>query len=113
MKKNKQFIKFLISLYKPVRFLTLVMMISMLFSQIAILFKQLVIKGLIDLPIKPIFGLNDLTSVIILLVGIIVVELILFYISNIVRTTFVLRKQQPYVSEYLFNDLNKKSMGSF
>ena len=113
MKKNKQFIKFLMSLYKPVKFLSIVMIVSIVLSQIAILFKQLIIKGLIDLPTKSVFGLNDLTSVLILLVGILVLELIFFYISNITRTIFVPKKQQPYISEMLFSNLSKKKYNFF
>lgn len=113
MKKNKQFIKFLLSLYQPVKFLSIVMIMSMILSQVAILFKQFVIKGIIDLPSKSVFGLNNLLNVVALLVVFLILELIFFYLSNITRTILVPKRQRPYISEMLFNNLKKKKYNFF
>lgn len=47
---KKDFKKFVISLYKPVKNLTIIMIISMIISQILDLVKQSIIKGIIDMP---------------------------------------------------------------
>lgn len=47
---KKDFKKFVISLYKPVKNLTIIMIISMIISQILDLVKQYIIKGIIDMP---------------------------------------------------------------
>ena len=60
MNKNKNFIKFVLSLYKPVKFLSIVMVFSMMISQIFDLIKQYIIKGIIDLPNNPNFQIADL-----------------------------------------------------
>ena len=64
MNKNKNFIKFVLSLYKPVKFLSIVMVFSMMISQIFDLIKQYIIKGIIDLPNNPNFQIADLYKVI-------------------------------------------------
>ena len=46
---KKDFKKFVISLYKPVKNLTIIMIISMIISQILDLVKQYIIKGIIDM----------------------------------------------------------------
>lgn len=108
MKKNKNFIHFVLSLYKPVRFLTIIMVFSMIISQIFDLLKQYIIKGIIDLPNTSNFEIIDLYKVIIILLVVIILELIFFYISNITRTIYMVKKQTPYISEKLFNNLEKK-----
>ena len=113
MSKNKKFIQFLISLYKPVKFLIVIMLCSMIISQIFDLVKQYIIKGIIDLPSNANFQIGDLYRVILILLGVIVLELIFFYISNITRTIFVVKKQTPYISEKLFNNLNNKNYSFF
>lgn len=113
MKKNKNFIKFVLSLYKPVKFLSIVMIFSMMISQIFDLIKQYIIKGIIDLPNNPNFQITDLYKVVFILLMVIILELIFFYISNITRTINVVKKQTPYISEKLFNNLNKKSYPFF
>ena len=113
MKKNKDFIKFLFSLYKPVKVLAIVMVVSMMISQVFDLVKQYIIKGIIDLPSNPNFQVSDLYSVAVVLVLIIVLQLIFFYISNITRTIFVVKKQTPYIAEYLFNILDRKNYAFF
>ena len=100
MRKNKKFIQFLISLYKPVKFLIVIMLCSMIISQIFDLVKQYIIKGIIDLPSNANFQIGDLYRVILILLGVIVLELIFFYISNITRTIFVVKKQTPYISQH-------------
>ena len=105
---NKNFRNFLISLYKPVKGLTAIMLGSMIISQILEILKQYVIKGIIDLPTMNGFKIGDLYSVIATLLVIIVLELIFFYISNITRTIHVLKKQTPYIAQKLFNNLDKK-----
>ena len=47
---KNDFKKFVLSLYKPVKFLTFVMIGSMIISQILDLVKQYIVKGIIDLP---------------------------------------------------------------
>lgn len=113
MRKNKKFIQFLISLYKPVKLLIVIMLCSMIISQIFDLVKQYIIKGIIDLPSNANFQIGDLYRVILILLGVIVLELIFFYISNITRTIFVVKKQTPYISEKLFNNLNNKNYSFF
>ena len=78
MKKNKNFIKFVLSLYKPVKFLSIVMIFSMIISQIFDLIKQYIIKGIIDLPNNPNFSITDLYKVVFILLIIIILELIFF-----------------------------------
>lgn len=46
MKKNKDFIKFLFSLYKAVKVLAIVMVVSMMISQVFDLVKQYIINRL-------------------------------------------------------------------
>lgn len=113
MKKNKKFLSFVVSLYKPVKLLTIVMILSMVLSQVFDLVKQYIIKGIIDLPSNPNFQIADLYRVVIILLLIIILELIFFYISNITRTIHMVKKQTPYISENLFNNLNKKSYSFF
>lgn len=113
MKKNKDFIKFLFSLYKPVKVLAIVMVVSMIISQVFDLVKQYIIKGIIDLPSNPNFQVSDLYNVALVLILIIILQLIFFYISNITRTIFVVKKQTPYIAEYLFNILDKKNYAFF
>ena len=95
--------KFVISLYKPVKCLTIVMIVSMIISQILDLAKQYIIKGIIDLPSMENFQISDLYNVTFILLVVIVLELIFFYISNITRTIHIVKKQTPYISEKLFN----------
>ena len=97
MNKNKNFIKFVLSLYKPVKFLSIVMVFSMMISQIFDLIKQYIIKGIIDLPNNPNFQIADLYKVIFILLTVIILELIFFYISNITRTINVVKKQTPLI----------------
>ena len=110
---KKDFKKFIISLYKPVKFLTSVMILSMIISQILDLVKQYIIKGIIDLPSKENFLLTDLYKTIFILLGVIILELIFYYISNITRTIYVVKKQTPYISEKLFSNLDKKTYSFF
>ena len=111
MKDN--FKKFVLSLYKPVKYLTFVMIGSMIISQILDLVKQYIIKGIIDLPSMENFQITDLYKTIFILLCVIVLELIFFYISNITRTIHMVKKQTPYISEKLFNNLDKKTYSFF
>ncbi len=113
MSKNSNFIRFVLSLYKPVKFLTIVMVISMVISEIFDLIKQYIIKGIIDLPTASNFQISDLYKVIIILLVVIVLELIFFYISNITRTIYMVKQQTPYISEKLFKNLDKKGYPFF
>lgn len=110
---NKKFRDFLLSLYKPVRCLTIIMIGSMAISQILDLVKQYIIKGIIDLPSIENFQITDLYKEISILLIIIVLELIFYYISNIIRTIYMVKKQTPYISEKLFSNLDKKSYPFF
>lgn len=110
---KKDFKKFVISLYKPVKVLAIIMISCMMISQILDLVKQYIIKGIIDLPSDPNFQTNDLYKTILILLSVIVLELIFYYISNITRTIHVVKKQTPYISEKLFNNLNKKKYSFF
>lgn len=111
--EKENFKKFVISLYKPVKCLTIVMILSMIISQILDLVKQYIIKGIIDLPSMENFQMADLYNVVFTLLVVIVLELIFFYISNITRTIHIVKKQTPYISEKLFNNLNKKTYSFF
>lgn len=113
MKKTKKFLDFVIFLYKPVKFFAIIMVVSMIISQVFDLIKQYIIKGIIDLPNNPNFQVTDLYKVIGVLLLIIVLELVFYYISNIVRTITIVKKQTPYISEILFNNLNKKEYSFF
>lgn len=110
---KKDFKKFVISLYKPVKLLVFVMISSMMISQVLDLVKQYIIKGIIDLPSNPNFQTADLYKTIITLIVVIILELIFYYISNITRTIHVVKKQTPYISEKLFNNLDKKTYSFF
>lgn len=110
---KKEFRKFVISLYKPVKYLTIIMIVCMAISQVLDLVKQYIIKDIIDLPSKGNFQINDLYKVITILLIVIVLEIVFFYISNIIRTIYVLKKQTPYIAEKLFNNLNKKEHSFF
>ena len=110
---KKDFKKFVLSLYKPVKVLAIIMIISMIISQILDLVKQYIIKDIIDIPSSGNFQINDLYKIIVILLVVIVLEIVFFYISNIIRTIYVLRKQTPYVAEMLFNSLNKKKHAFF
>lgn len=81
---------------------------SMIISQILDLVKQYIVKGIIDLPSMENFQTTDLYRTILILLCVIVLELIFFYISNITRTIHMVKKQTPYISEKLFNNLDKK-----
>lgn len=113
MKNNKKFIKFILSLYKPVKTQTIIMIVCMILSQILDLVKQYIIKGIIDLPSVSNFQVEDLYKVIIILLGVIILELIFYYISNITRTIHMVKKQTPYISEKLFKNLDKKIYSFF
>lgn len=113
IEKNRGFLEFLKSLYKPVKMLTIIMIASMIISQALDLVKQYIIKGIIDLPNTNGFQITDLYIVIFILLGVIILELIFYYISNITRTIYMLKKQTPYISEKLFNNLNKKAYPFF
>ena len=110
---KKDFKKIVISLYKPVKTLAIIMISCMMISQILDLVKQYIIKGIIDLPSNPNFQTTDLYKTIFILLGVIVLELIFYYISNITRTIHVVKKQTPYISEKLFNNLDKKKYSFF
>ena len=111
MKGN--FRKFVLSLYKPVKSLTFIMIGCMIISQILDLVKQYIIKGIIDLPSMENFQTTDLYKTIIILLCVIVLELIFYYTSNITRTIHMVKKQTPYISEKLFNILDKKTYSFF
>ena len=111
--KKKQFRRFLLSLYEPVKLLTIVMIGSMVISQVLDLVKQYIIKGIIDLPFVNNFQVNELYRVMFYLLVVIVLEIIFFYISNITRTIHMLKRQTPYISEKLFNNLDKKTYSFF
>lgn len=111
--EKENFKKFIISLYKPVKFLTITMILSMVIAQILDLVKQYIIKGIIDLPSTENFQVTDLYHVAFILLFVIVLELIFSYISNITRTIHMVKKQTPYISEKLFNNLNKKTYSFF
>lgn len=110
---KKDFKKFVLSLYKPVKTLAIIMISCMIISQILDLVKQYIIKGIIDLPSNSNFQTTDLYKTILILLGVIVLELIFYYISNITRTIHVVKKQTPYISEKLFNNLDKKKYSFF
>lgn len=110
---ENKFSKFLISLYKPVKKLTVIMIGSMIIAQILDILKQYIIKGIIDLPSKENFQLSDLYNVIFILAALIVINLVFFYISSIVRTIYIKRKQTVYITEKLFNNLDKKTYPFF
>lgn len=111
--KKKEFRRFLLSLYEPVKLLTIVMIGSMVISQVLDLVKQYIIKGIIDLPFVNNFQVNELYRVMFYLLVVIVLEIIFFYISNITRTIHMLKRQTPYISEKLFNNLDKKTYSFF
>ena len=81
--EKENFKKFIISLYKPVKFLTITMILSMVIAQILDLVKQYIIKGIIDLPSTENFQVTDLYHVAFILLFVIVLELIFSYISPI------------------------------
>lgn len=111
--KREDFKKFVISLYKPVKSLTVLMILCMVISQILDLVKQYIIKGIIDLPSAKNFRIDDLYQVAFSLIVVIILELIFYYISNITRTIHIVKKQTPYISEKLFNNLNRKTYSFF
>ena len=67
IEKNRGFLEFLKSLYKPVKLLTIIMIASMIISQALDLVKQYIIKGIIDLPNTNGFQTTDLYRVIFIL----------------------------------------------
>ena len=111
--KDKSFKRFLLSLYKPVKFLAFTMIISMAISQVLNLVKQYIIKNIIDLPSSNDFQITDLYQVITVLIVVIVLEVIFYYISNITRTIHMVKKQTPYITEKLFKHLNNKTYPFF
>ena len=98
-KMKKDFRKFVLSLYKPVKCLTFIMIGSMIISQILDLIKQYIIKGIIDLPNMENFQTTDLYKTIFILLFVIVLD------SLFLKKGF---SQTPYISEKLFNNLDKK-----
>jgi len=107
------FKKFIWSLYKPVKLLTFIMIGSMAISHILDLVKQYIIKEIIDLPNMESFQVNQIYQTIGVLIAVIIFELVFFYISNITRTIHMVKKQTPYITEKLFNNLNKKTYSFF
>lgn len=101
--KNKGFRNFILSLYKPVKLLTFIMLVGVIISEILNLVKQYIIKNIIDLPLNSNFQIADLYNVIFVLLVVIVFEIIFFYISNITRTIHLLKKQTPYITRKLSN----------
>lgn len=113
MKKNKKFLKFLISLYQPVKLLSFVMIISMIISQVFDLLKNYIIKDIIDLPNNPNFQITDLYKISAFLILTILLVFTFRYISNIIRNITIVKKQTPHISEYLFSNLSKKNYAFF
>ena len=113
MKKNKKFLKFLISLYQPVKLLSCMMIISMIISQVFDLLKNYIIKDIIDLPNNPNFQITDLYKISAFLILTILLVFTFRYISNIIRTITIVKKQTPHISEYLFSNLSKKNYAFF
>ena len=111
--KDRGFKSFVLSLYKPVKFLAFVMLTGMIISQILNLIKQYIIKNIIDLPSSNNFQITDLYQVITVLIVVIILELIFYYISNITRTIHMVKKQTPYITEKLFKHLNNKTYSFF
>lgn len=100
--KNRQFLKFLLVLYKPVRFLTATMAISMILMQVFSASKQFVIKAIIDLPNSDGgFSVEKLYGLILWLILITVVGLAFFYLSNILRAVVIRKIQEPYIANLL------------
>lgn len=110
---NKQFRTFLLSLYKPVKVLSVVMIVSMILCEVFKLIKQYIIKGIIDLPGAENFEITELYRTGFVLLIFVVLEIACWYTSNITRRIFVFRKQTPYISEVLFNHLGKKTYPFF
>ena len=110
---NKDFVKFLWSLYRPVKFTAIVMVISMVTSEIFKLLKQYVLKSIIDVPSQVGFKFSDLYIYVGVLLAFYVLELVTYYISNISRCIKVYRKQTPYITEVLFRKINTKTYSFF
>ena len=113
MKKNKHFKRFLLSLYSPVKIFTIIMFVSMMLSQVCNIIKQYIIKNIIDLPSIPNFDIKNLYYIIIILIAIIIMEIIFFYVSNIIRTICIVKRQSPYITQKLFNNLQNKNYKFF
>ncbi len=113
MKKKESFIKFLFSLYKPVKFTGFIMITFMIISEIFKLLKQYILKDIIDVPTKLGFELHDLYFYIVLILVFYLFELITYYISNITRCITVYRKQTPYITKVLFEQMNRKRYSFF
>lgn len=113
MKSKKEFWKFLISLYKPVKMLTFIMCLSMILDAIIDIMKMYIIKGIVDIPTSPTFQITDLYKVGFIVITLVVLQILFSYIGNIVRTVTIVRKQDPYVAEKLFNHLRNKSYAFF
>lgn len=111
--KNKEFTKFLFSLYKPVKFSAVIMIVAMMLAQVFALFRQYILKDLIDLPSQVNFSNKTLLIYVIALLAVFIFETIFFYISNITRCNVVQIKQSPYITERLYNNISKKSYSFF
>lgn len=110
---NKDFKKFLLSLYKPVKLLTVIMIVTMMISQVLSLIRTYIIKNIIDMPNNPSFQISDLYKAAFILIIVIILNIVFYYISNIIRTITILKKQTPYITEKLFNNLNNKKYSFF
>ncbi|MDO4902340.1 MAG: ABC transporter ATP-binding protein [bacterium] len=112
--KNRQFLKFLLVLYKPVRFLAATMAISMILMQVFSASKQFVVKAIIDLPNSAGgFSVEKLYGLIFWLILITVVGLAFFYLSNILRAVVIRKIQEPYIANLLFTDLSRRNHSFF
>lgn len=109
----KMFLKYLISLYKGVKFLVIVTIVTMILSHGAVLARNLIVKNLIDMPFQDGFKYTDLYFTAVILMLAYALELIFFYISTITRSITIVRKQNPYIYKKLFGDLNRKSYSFF
>ncbi len=111
MQKDKLFKKFLLSLYAPVRALTVIMLTASVLYGLSGLFKQYFLKNIID------FGIDGSYSKLYLNIGLMlgfeVLGIIFTYVQNITRCIKIFRKQTPYVSEKSFMLATKNGYSFF
>ena len=104
--KKSGFWKFLLSLYRPVRWLVFFMIITMVLSLGAGFFRNLMIRDIINQ--------TDALVVTLIIVGVMLfAESAFRQVSDYARAVWTIRRQQPFIARKIFNDLNKKAYPFF
>ncbi len=116
MKANQQkpskptFVKFMWSLWRPVRFATLLVLLAMTATEVFRLLRQYVLKDIIDLPLRDDFQFTDLYLSVVLFLIFYAMDIAAKYSGVMTRQIHIYKKQTPYVTQVLFQQVSQKNI---